>query len=57
MNVVVRQEEKKMDDKLFKRVVMILLVAGMISSMALIGYTAHLHSQCSILNYIANERD
>lgn len=46
-----------MNDKLFKKIVVILLAVGMISSMALIGYTAHLHSQCSILNYIANERD
>ncbi|MCM1244575.1 MAG: hypothetical protein NC293_02900 [Roseburia sp.] len=45
-----------MDDKLFKRVVVILLAAGVISSAALIGYTIHLYGQCSILNYIANER-
>ena len=46
-----------MNDKLFKKIVAILLAVGVISSMALVGYTAYLHSQCSILNYIANERD
>lgn len=46
-----------MNDKLFKKIVVILLAVGMISSMALVGYTVHLHNQCSILNYIANERD
>lgn len=46
-----------MDDKIFKRIVGILLIVGMISSLALIGYTVHLYKQCSILNYIANERE
>lgn len=46
-----------MKDKLFMKIVAIVVAVGIISTTALAVYTVHLYKQCSILNYIANERD
>lgn len=44
-----------MKDKYFRRIMAVILVAGMISSAALIGYTVYLRTQCSIISLISNE--
>lgn len=46
-----------MKDELFTKIVAVVVAIGLISSVALAAYTVHLYKQCSILNYIANERD
>lgn len=44
-----------MKDKYFRRIVAVILVTGMITSAALVGYTIYLRSQCSIISFISNE--
>lgn len=44
-----------MNDKLFRRIAAILIALCMLGTMALVGYTVHLRSECSIITYISNE--
>lgn len=44
-----------MSDKKFYTILMIVLALGVISTVALTIYTAHLYNNCSIISYIANE--
>ena len=44
-----------MKDKFFRMIMVVLLVTGMITSAALVGYTIYLRSQCSIISFISNE--
>lgn len=44
-----------MQDKYFRRIIAVILIVGVISSVALIGYTIYLRSQCSIISFISNE--
>lgn len=44
-----------MKNKYFKRIMVVILVAGMISSAALIGYTVCLRTRCSVISLISNE--
>lgn len=44
-----------MTDKLYRRLVAIILALGMLTTGALVAYTAYLHSQVSIITYIAGE--
>ena len=44
-----------MTDKLYRRLVAIILALGMLATGALVAYTAYLHSQVSIITYIAGE--
>lgn len=44
-----------MSDKTFNRLLAAILVAGIISTTALTGYTIHKHMNCSIITYISNE--
>lgn len=44
-----------MQDKYFRRIIAVILIVGVISSAALIGYTIYLRSQCSIISFISNE--
>ncbi|MCH5252526.1 MAG: hypothetical protein J1F22_06090 [Lachnospiraceae bacterium] len=46
-----------MKDRLFIKIAALVIAFGIISSSILIGYTIKLHGECSILNFIANERD
>ncbi|MBQ7835342.1 MAG: hypothetical protein IJ385_06120 [Ruminiclostridium sp.] len=45
-----------MSEKLFKGIVIALLVLGMISIIAITVYTFILQKDCSIISYIANGR-
>lgn len=45
-----------MSDKLFHRIVAILLIVGTISSLSLVAYTIHRHHNASLITYISNER-
>jgi hypothetical protein len=44
-----------MKDKLFRRIAAILIALCMLGTVALVGYTIHLRTECSIISYIANE--
>ncbi len=43
-----------MSDKLFRRILIIILIAGAVSTAVLVAYTFYLHEHCSIISYIAN---
>ncbi len=43
-----------MRDKLFRRILIIILIAGAVSTGMLVAYTYYLHEKCSIISYIAN---
>ena len=43
-----------MSDKLFQKILMIILTIGAISTGVLVAYTFYLHEHCSIISYIAN---
>jgi len=45
-----------MNKKLFKTLFVLILVVGIISTTALVGYTIHLHGGASILTFIGNEK-
>lgn len=45
-----------MSDKVFRKIIFIVVILGIISLMGLIGYTFWLHEHCSIISYIANGR-
>ncbi len=42
-------------DKLYKKLVALILALGMLTTGALVAYTAYLHSNISIISYIAGE--
>lgn len=44
-----------MSDKKYYTILMIILILGVISTVALTVYTAQLYDKCSIISYIANE--
>lgn len=44
-----------MTDKLYKRLVALILALGILSTSALVAYTAYLHSRISIISYISEE--
>lgn len=44
-----------MSDKLYKRLVALLLALGMLTTGGLVAYTAYLRSTVSIITYIAGE--
>lgn len=44
-----------MPDKLYRKLVALILALGMLTTMALVAYTAYLHSHVSIITYIAEE--
>lgn len=44
-----------MSDKLFKRLVALILALGMLTTGGLVAYTAYLRSNVSIVGYIAEE--
>lgn len=43
-----------MSDKLFQKILIIILIIGAVSTAVLVAYTFHLHEHCSIISYIAN---
>jgi hypothetical protein len=45
-----------LSEKTFRRIVIAILLAGVISSLSLIAYTIHRHNHASIITYIGNER-
>ena len=44
-----------MSDKLYKRLVALVLALGMLATGGLVAYTAYLRSNISIISYIAGE--
>lgn len=44
-----------MNDKVWKTIMIALLISGVLSTSILIGYTIKLRQQCSIITYISNE--
>ena len=44
-----------MSDKLYKRLVALVLALGMLATGGLVAYTAYLRSHISIISYIAGE--
>ena len=44
-----------MPDKLYKKLVALILALGMLTTGALVAYTAYLRSDISIIRYIAGE--
>lgn len=44
-----------MSERLYKRLVALILALGMLTTGALVAYTAYLHSNVSIITYIAGE--
>lgn len=43
-----------MSDKLFKKILITVLIIGAVSTAVLVAYTFYLHEHCSIISYIAN---
>ncbi len=43
-----------MNDKLFRRILITILIIGAVSTAVLVAYTFYLHEHCSIISYIAN---
>lgn len=43
-----------MSDKLFRRIIAVVLILGAVSTAVLVAYTFRLHEHCSIIAYIAN---
>ncbi len=46
-----------MSNKLFLKIMAGILISGILCTTALLVYTVHLHSQCSIIAFIANEEE
>ena len=44
-----------MTDKIYRRLVALVLALGMLTTTALVAYTAYLRSNISIISYIAGE--
>lgn len=44
-----------MSDQLYRRLIALILIVGMLATGALVAYTAHLHSHVSIITYILRE--
>ena len=44
-----------MTQKLYRRLVALILALGMLATTALVAYTAYLRSQVSIIRYVAGE--
>lgn len=44
-----------MSDKLYKKLVALMLALGILTTGVLVGYTVYLHSRISIISYIAGE--
>lgn len=44
-----------MSDKLFSKIIAVILVLGIIGTVALAGYTVYLRKNASITSYISNE--
>lgn len=44
-----------MTDKLYRRLVALVLALGMLTTTALVAYTAYLHHNVSIITYVAKE--
>lgn len=45
-----------MSEKLFRRLLIAVLVLGIISTAVLLGVTAYYHYHCSIISFVANGR-
>ncbi|MCM1505881.1 MAG: hypothetical protein NC177_01920 [Ruminococcus flavefaciens] len=43
-----------MNDKLFRKILVTVMILGAVSTAVLVAYTFHLHEHCSIISYIAN---
>lgn len=43
-----------MNDRLFQKILIIILIIGAVSTAVLVAYTFYLHEHCSIISYIAN---
>lgn len=43
-----------MSEKVFRRVLTVVSILGVLSVMLLLGYTYYLYTNCSIISYIAN---
>ncbi|MDE6101953.1 MAG: hypothetical protein K2F73_03140 [Ruminococcus sp.] len=43
-----------MSDKLFRKILIIILITGAVCTGMLVVYTYYLHEHCSIISYIAN---
>jgi len=43
-----------MSDKLFRKILITVLIIGAVSTAVLVAYTFYLHEHCSIISYIAN---
>ena len=44
-----------MSDKLYKKLVALILALGMLTTGTLVAYTAYLHGNVSIITYVAKE--
>lgn len=44
-----------MSDKLYKKLIALILALGMLATGGLVAYTAYLRSQVSIIRYVAGE--
>lgn len=44
-----------MTDKLYRRLVALILALGILTTSALVAYTAYLHKNVSIITYVAKE--
>ncbi len=44
-----------MPDKLYRKLIALILALGMLTTGTLVAYTAYLHSRISIVSYIAGE--
>jgi hypothetical protein len=42
-------------DKLYRRLIALVLALGMLATTALVAYTVYLHSNVSIITYVAGE--
>ena len=41
--------------KKFQQLLAVVLILGMLGTIALVAYTVHCHNNCSIITYISNE--
>jgi hypothetical protein len=49
------KENFTMTEKLYRRLVALVLALGMLTTTALVAYTAYLHNHVSIITYVAKE--
>ncbi len=45
-----------LNEKIFHRIVIAILLVGVVSSFSLVAYTIYKHNNASIITYIGNER-